>query len=75
MPDYFESLNREFGYQLTPIGGAAPSLHVAEKISDDRFKIAGGPVGLEVSWQVTGVRKDTWAEANRIKVEESKSRN
>ena len=75
MPDYFEALNREFRYQLTPIGGAAPSLHVAEKISGNRFKIAGGPVGLEVSWQVTGVRKDTWAEANRIKVEESKSRN
>ena len=75
MPDYFEALNREFRYQLTPIGGAAPSLHVAEKISGNRFKIAGGPAGLEVSWMVTGVRKDTWAEANRIQVEESKSRN
>ena len=26
MPDYFEALNREFRYQLTPIGGPAPSL-------------------------------------------------
>ena len=75
MPDYFEALNREFRYQLTPIGGAAPSLHVAEKISDNQFKIAGGPAGVEVSWQVTGVRKDTWAQANRIQVEEAKSRN
>ena len=75
MPDYFEALNREFRYQLTPIGGAAPSLHVAEKISDNQFKIAGGPAELVVSWMVTGVRKDIWAEANRIKVEESKSRN
>ena len=75
MPDYFEALNREFRYQLTPIGGAAPSLHVAEMISGNQFKIAGGPAGLLVSWMVTGVRKDTWAEANRIKVEESKSRN
>jgi len=25
-----------------------------------------------VSWQVTGIRKDTWANANRIRVEEDK---
>ncbi len=75
MPDYFEALNREFRYQLTPIGGPAPSLFIAEMISDNRFKIAGGPAGLLVSWQVTGVRKDTWAQANRIQVEESKHRN
>ena len=75
MPDYFEALNREFRYQLTPIGGPAPSLFIAEMISDNRFKIGGGPAGLLVSWQVTGVRKDTWAQANRIQVEASKSRN
>ena len=75
MPDYFEALNREFRYQLTPIGGPAPSLFVAEKISDNRFTIAGGPAELLVSWMVTGVRKDTWAQANHIQVEESKSRN
>ncbi len=68
-------LNREFRYQLTPIGAPAPSLFVAEMIGDNRFKIAGGPAGLLVSWQVTGVRKDTWAQANRIQVEESKNRN
>jgi len=27
---------------------------------------------MEVSWQVTGVRKDPWAEKNRIQVEEDK---
>jgi hypothetical protein len=27
---------------------------------------------VEVSWQVTGIRKDAWAEANRIPVEEDK---
>lgn len=30
------------------------------------------PWGRKVSWQVTGVRKDPWAEANRIVVEENK---
>ena len=27
---------------------------------------------MKVSWQVTGIRKDAWANANRIKVEEDK---
>ena len=28
--------------------------------------------GMKVSWQVTGIRKDPWANANRIQVEEDK---
>jgi hypothetical protein len=36
------------------------------------FKIAGGTSGMKVSWQVTGIRKDPWANANRIRVEEDK---
>jgi len=36
------------------------------------FKIAGGTSGMKVSWQVTGIRKDPWANANRIQVEEDK---
>ena len=36
------------------------------------FKIAGDTLGIKVSWQVTGVRKDPWANANRIRVEEEK---
>jgi hypothetical protein len=38
----------------------------------NRFKIAGGTSGMKVSWQVTGVRKDPWANADRISVEEDK---
>jgi hypothetical protein len=30
------------------------------------------PFALEVSWQVTGIRHDPWAEAHRIPVEEVK---
>ncbi|HZA62136.1 MAG TPA: hypothetical protein VE573_04640 [Nitrososphaeraceae archaeon] len=37
-----------------------------------RFKIAGGTSGMKVSWQVTGIRKDTYANAHRIQVEEDK---
>ncbi|MCK4514146.1 MAG: hypothetical protein KAU31_02750, partial [Spirochaetaceae bacterium] len=72
LPDYFEALNSELRYQLTPVGGAAPSLHIAEKVAGGRFVIAGGVPGLEVCWQVTGVRRDEAAEAYRIDVEELK---
>ena len=71
LPDWFEALNREFRYQLTCIGGFAP-VYVAEKVKGNRFKIAGGQAGMEVSWQLTGVRKDAYAEKNRIWVEEMK---
>jgi hypothetical protein len=40
--------------------------------NSSRFKIAGGASGMKVSWQVTGIRKDPWANANRIQVEEEK---
>lgn len=33
---------------------------------------AGGTPGLQVSWQVTGVRHDPWADANRQQVEQTK---
>ncbi len=45
---------------------------MAERIAGNRFKVAGGAPGMEVSWQVTGVRHDAFAEANRIRVEEDK---
>ena len=48
-------------------------MYIAEKIQDHRFKIAGGAPGLEVSWQVTGIRHDAWAFAHRIVVEENKA--
>lgn len=72
MPTWFEALNRDFRYQLTAIGAPAPGLHVAEKISQRRFRIAGGAPGMEVSWQVTGIRQDATATANPIQTESSK---
>jgi hypothetical protein len=73
LPDWFQALNRSFRYQLTPIGAPAPNLYVAEEISNNRFRIAGGPAGLTVSWMVTGVRHDAWAEQHRIPVEVEKA--
>ena len=72
LPEYFEALNQDFRYQLTAIGAPGPNLYIAEEISENRFKIAGGKAGLKVSWQVTGVRQDAYAVANRIQVEEDK---
>jgi hypothetical protein len=71
LPDYFETLNRDFRYQLTTIGGFAP-VYIAEEISGNQFRIAGGKPGMKVSWLVTGIRQDAWAEENRIVVEEDK---
>ena len=71
LPDWFEALNREFRYQLTCIGGFAP-VYVAKKVNGNRFRIAGGKPGMEVSWQLTGVRKDAYAETHRVPVEEIK---
>jgi trimeric autotransporter adhesin len=71
LPEWFGALNRDYRYQLTSIGGFAP-LYVAEEVSNNEFKIAGGKPGMKVSWQVTGVRQDAWANANRIPVEVQK---
>ncbi|MGC9334241.1 MAG: hypothetical protein ACP5JJ_08850, partial [Anaerolineae bacterium] len=72
LPDWFEALNQDFRYQLTPIGASMPDLYIAEEVGDNRFKIAGGVPGKKVSWQLTGIRHDPYAEANRIAVEEEK---
>jgi hypothetical protein len=72
LPDYFEVLNRDFRYQLTPIASFAP-LYIAQEIEHNHFRIGGGRPGMRVSWQVTGIRQDAYANAHRIVVEEDKS--
>jgi hypothetical protein len=72
LPAWFSVLNKDFRYLLTPIGAPAPGLYIAEQITDNHFKIAGGASGMTVSWQVTGIRQDAWANAHRIPVEELK---
>jgi hypothetical protein len=73
MPAWFQALNREFRYQLTAIGAPAPSLYVAEEVSQNVFKIAGGQPGMKVSWQVTAIRNDPYAQQNPTPVEETKT--
>ena len=71
MPDWFEALNREFRYQLTVIGSFDRAM-IAQEIIDNKFLIRTETAGVKVSWQVTGVRHDAWANKNRIPVEEEK---
>jgi hypothetical protein len=75
MPEWFQALNRDFRYQLTAIGAPGPRLYIAAEISGNQFKIAGGKKGQRVSWQVTGIRQDAWANAHRIPTEEEKPAN
>ena len=71
LPDWFDALNGDFRYQLTPMG--APFVpYIADEIAGNQFRIAGGVSGRKVSWQVTGIRHDAFANANRIHVEEMK---
>jgi hypothetical protein len=71
LPDWFQALNRDFRYQLTVIGTFAQAI-VGEKINGNRFTIQTNAPNVEVSWQVTGIRKDGFADKHRIPVEEMK---
>jgi len=72
LPDYFEALNDNYRYQLTVIGTFAQAI-IAEKIADNRFVIKTDKPFVEVSWQVTGIRKDAFAKAKRTSVEVDKT--
>jgi hypothetical protein len=71
LPEYFDALNRDFRYQLTVMGQFAQAI-VAKKVANNRFVIRTSKPNIEVSWQVTGIRHDAYANANRIPVEEDK---
>ncbi|HXM63009.1 MAG TPA: hypothetical protein VN950_19260 [Terriglobales bacterium] len=71
LPDWFETLNRDFRYQLTVIGQFAQAI-VASEVADGRFSIKTDKPNVKVSWQVTGIRQDAWANAHRIPVEQQK---
>jgi hypothetical protein len=71
LPSYFEALNGDFRYQLTPIGEFAQAI-VAEEVKDNRFGIKTDKANVRVSWQITGIRRDARANAHRIEVEVEK---
>jgi hypothetical protein len=72
LPDYFQALNSDFRYQLTTIGQQAQAW-IATEISGNRFTIRTDHGNVKVSWQVTGIRQDAWANAHRIPNEVEKN--
>jgi hypothetical protein len=72
LPGWFESLNSDFRYQLTVMGQFAQAI-VQSEIAGNRFTIRTDKPNVKVSWQVTGIRQDAWANAHRLPVEQDKS--
>ncbi len=72
LPDWFEALNKDFRYQLTPIGATDRQVYVSAELSGGTFALAGARPGQRICWQVTGIRQDAWANVNRIPVEHAK---
>ncbi|MCS5714229.1 hypothetical protein NVV95_06640 [Herbiconiux sp. CPCC 205716] len=72
LPSYFEALNRDFRYQLTVIGVFAQAI-VSRKVADGSFAVATDKPNVEVSWQITGIRQDSYAAEHPIIVEEPKT--
>jgi len=62
LPEYFESINTNFSYNLTPIG-APVNLYIKQKIENGEFVIAGGNPNMEVSWTVYAERNDKYMQA------------
>src|SRR5204862_4513393 len=72
MPAWFEPLNRDFRYQLTIMGDQFSQARVSSEMKDSHFTIKTDKPNIKVSWQVTGIRHDAYADAHRIPVEENK---
>jgi hypothetical protein len=72
LPRWFEALNTDFRYQLTPIG-APGNLYISKEIQKGSFEIAGGTPGMKVSWTVTAVRHDAYALAHPTSTEVEKT--
>ena len=68
LPAYFQALNKNFRYQLTILGHASwdTQARVWNQIKNNRFTIRTNHGGVQISWQVTGIRRDAWANAHRI---------
>jgi hypothetical protein len=68
LPSYFQALNRTFRYQLTTVGRTFARAVVWREIAGNRFTIRTDRPSVKVSWQVTGIRHDPYANAHRIRV-------
>ena len=76
LADWFEALNRDFRYQLTVIDEHDSDEFVMAKVvrgvEGNSFVVRTSAPFVDVSWQLTGIRQDPYANDNRIPVEETK---
>ena len=63
LPDYYDVVNTNPSYQLTPIG-AAMNLYIEREIEQGVFVIAGGVANKKVSWIITAERNDPYIKQN-----------
>lgn len=71
LPSYFEAANTDFRYQLTVIGTFAQAI-IRQEVQNNVFVIQTSEPRVKVSWQVTGVRNDPFAQKNRVQPEQRK---
>ncbi len=74
LPDYFQSYNTDYRYQLTVIGQFAQAI-VDKEISNNSFTIRTDKPNVKVSWQIAGIRNDQYARLNPFINEKEKSLN
>ena len=63
LPAYFESVNKDFRYQLTVLGTFAQAI-VKEEMAANKFVIETSQPNVKVSWQITAVRNDKYMAAH-----------
>mgnify|MGYP003111558968 CR=1 FL=1 len=64
LPDYYDAINRDASYQLTPVGASMPNLYIEKEVANGKFSIAGGVAGKKVSWILTAERNDPYLKQN-----------
>lgn len=64
LPNYFSDINKNYSYNLTPVGVSAPDLFIKQKIQNNQFIIAGGTAGQEIDWVVYAERNDKLLQTN-----------
>ncbi|MBS1625984.1 MAG: hypothetical protein JST83_18330, partial [Bacteroidetes bacterium] len=72
LPSYFEAENIDFRYQLTVLGAFAQAI-VSKEIANNQFVVKTDKPNVKVSWMVTGVRNDAWAQNHRVVAEVQKA--
>lgn len=71
MPEYVAAVNGDLRYQLTVVGQFAQAI-ISSEFQNNQFSIKTDKPNVKVSWQLTGVRQDKYAQAHRVETEPAK---